>query len=124
MYFLPQTLAVSCLLSIAYQEALAAPGSIPSLPIRSIPLIRRTRSQRNGTEVMQWLKTQKDSLLAKYQSGSAHEKRASGANLCVICLLQHLHLFVTPAITASQTSSSIRVSMARSLWERLRLPSM
>ncbi|KAI0753747.1 acid protease [Fomes fomentarius] len=72
------------LISIACEQALAAP-SFPtpaSLLPRSIPLLRRGRSQRNTSEVLTWLKKQRESLKTKYHGGSSQQqKRASGSNL-------------------------------------------
>ncbi|KAI0640743.1 acid protease [Trametes meyenii] len=80
MHLLPYSLAVSCLLSIANDYVLAAPSPSTSPIPRSIPLLRRSRTQRNATEFSSWLKSQKEILEAKYSS-SSQKKRASGLNL-------------------------------------------
>ncbi|KAI0793728.1 aspartic peptidase domain-containing protein [Fomes fomentarius] len=78
MHILPHSLAVSCLLSIASQQVLAAPSPAPpSLP-RTIPLTRRSRPASNGTE---WLQNQKAKLKGKYGARSTQQKRANGFNL-------------------------------------------
>lgn len=79
MHNLPYSLALACLLSIASLQAAAAPQ--PVLP-RTIPLIRRSRAQRNATE---WLQAHKNRIETKYGVAQAgNRKRASGLNLCVV----------------------------------------
>ena len=80
MHLLPHSLAVACLLSIASQQALAAPSPAPPAVPRTINLTRRTRPALNGTD---WLKSQKAKLKTKYGSQSAQQKRAAGINLYV-----------------------------------------
>ncbi|KAI9067956.1 acid protease [Trametes sanguinea] len=80
MHLLPYSLALSCLLSIANDYALAAPSPSTSPLPRSIPLLRRSRPRRNTTELSDWLKSQKEILEAKY-SNNPQRKRASGLNL-------------------------------------------
>ncbi|CDO69669.1 hypothetical protein BN946_scf184851.g57 [Trametes cinnabarina] len=80
MLLLPYSLAVTCLLSLANDYALAAPSpSFTPLP-RTIPLLRRSRPRRNATELSDWLKSQKEILEAKY-GNNPQQKRASGLNL-------------------------------------------
>ncbi|KAH9857278.1 acid protease [Lenzites betulinus] len=74
------SLALSCLLALAHNNVLAAPSpSAAPLPA-PITLTRRSRTQRNATELTAWLKKQKDLLETKY-GGSSQRKRASGFNL-------------------------------------------
>ncbi|KAI0691707.1 aspartic peptidase domain-containing protein, partial [Earliella scabrosa] len=80
MHLLPHSLAVFCLLSIASDHALAAPGTASSVS-RSIPLLRRAQPQRTADESLAWLKNQRESLVSKYGGGSSQRKRASGTNL-------------------------------------------
>ncbi|KAI0630626.1 acid protease [Trametes polyzona] len=80
MHLLPHSLALSCLLSLAYDNVLAAPPPASSPLSRAITLQRRERPQRNATELTAWLNRQKAILEAKY-SGNSQRKRASGLNL-------------------------------------------
>ncbi|KAI0369096.1 acid protease [Pilatotrama ljubarskyi] len=80
MHLLPYSLAVSCLLLLAHDQALAAPSPSSTPLPRSIPLLRRARPQRNSSELSNWLKSQKEILEAKYSS-NPQRKRASGFNL-------------------------------------------
>ncbi|KAI0766648.1 acid protease [Trametes elegans] len=80
MHLLPYSLVVSCLLSLAHDQALAAPSPTITPFVRSIPLLRRGKPQRNETELSTWLQSQKEILEAKYSSGP-QRKRASGMNL-------------------------------------------
>ncbi|KAI0351375.1 acid protease [Trametes cingulata] len=80
MHLLPYSLAVSCLLLLAHDQALAAPSPSTTPIPRSIPLLRRSRPQRNSSELSNWLKSQKEILEAKYSS-NPQRKRASGFNL-------------------------------------------
>lgn len=75
---LPYSLLLTCLLSIASQQTLAAPS--PAFP-RSIPLLRRSgRGNRNASE---WLQRQKSHIEGKYGVGrAAGRKRANGLSLC------------------------------------------
>ncbi|KAH9893556.1 aspartic peptidase domain-containing protein [Cubamyces lactineus] len=80
MHLLPYSLALSCLLSLAHDHALAAPSPSSSPLPRSIPLLRRSRPRRNSTELSEWLRSQKEYIEAKY-SNNPQRKRASGFNL-------------------------------------------
>ncbi|KAH9926259.1 aspartic peptidase domain-containing protein [Epithele typhae] len=81
MHLLPHSLALSCLLSIATQQAVAAPSAPATRRAaapQTIPLVRRSRSSHNSTE---WLLSQKHGIESKYTSSGQSRKRANGLNL-------------------------------------------